>query len=247
MGPQPPAAGSLRPGPVQRWAEQWAGPRSSGRSGPSTQACAEGSAQLQAPLTAQRWLNLGGGGCSVLVDGHGPNRLRRGEGLPPRAGRAPSLPHCFSLAAPGEVQLPSSPGVQSPLGAAEGPGPQGHPRVLVPISWPLVTCGGVSALAGAAQTFHREDSSALDGSGLLNYGSPQVGGTPAPLHWHELWPTGPAGGGDRPAKGWAAWCLCPEGLSPSPCQCFLICEQRGSGADPRPLGSHRGRPGTLVM
>lgn len=41
----------------------------------------------------------------------------------------------------------------------------------------------------------------------------------------------------------AAWRLCPEGLSPSPCQCFLMCQQRGSGADPWPLGSHRGDHG----
>lgn len=125
-------------------------------------------AQLQAPLTAPLWLNSGGRGCSVLIDEHGPNRVRRGEGLPPRAGWAPSFPHCCSLAAPGEVQLRSSPGAPSPLGAAEGPGRQGHPRVLVPISWPLVTCWGVSARAGAAQTFRREDSSALDGSGPLH-------------------------------------------------------------------------------
>ena len=52
-----------------------------------------------------------------------PHRVRRGEGLPPRAGRAPSFRHCFSLATPREVQLPSSPGVPSPPGAAEGPGP----------------------------------------------------------------------------------------------------------------------------
>ena len=108
------------------------------------------------------------------VDERGPNRVRHGEGLPP-GWAGPHLPaglpaqsfaHCFSLATPGEVQLSSPPGeAHHPWEELRGWDPCGTLKVWSPLSDLGSRVGGVSTLARAAQTFHQEDFSALNGGG----------------------------------------------------------------------------------